>query len=329
MLGGPSDAAYALTTQSEAAFGQLEYDFAESLTGIAGVRYTNDQKTFDYSYTNAPQAPVVYNETTDPTARHTFGNVSGKLELDYKLRPGFMLYGSVNRGAKGGGWSAPASGSIDTTALPYKQETLTSYELGEKATFWDGRARLNGAVFYYDYRNYQGFFLQGLTNVVENIDATVKGGELELAWVPVRGANLQLGLSHLESRAKNVPLPAGGLTDTQMPQAPRWSVNAVARYEWSIALGRLAVEADTKWNSGQYLELVNAPADYQSSYAVSNARLTYTTADDRWEVAAWVRNLADRAYRVYGLDLSALGFEQSVYGPPRTFGATFTYRWGP
>jgi iron complex outermembrane recepter protein len=329
VLGGPSDAAYALTTQSEAAFGQLEYDFAESLTGIAGVRYTNDQKTFDYSYTNAPQAPVVYNETTDPTARHTFGNVSGKLELDYKLRPGFMLYGSVNRGAKGGGWSAPASGSIDTTALPYKQETLTSYELGEKATFWDGRARLNGAVFYYDYRNYQGFFLQGLTNVVENIDATVKGGELEFAWVPVRGANLQLGLSHLESRAKNVPLPAGGLTDTQMPQAPRWSVNAVARYEWSIALGRLAVEADTKWNSGQYLELVNAPADYQPSYAVSNARLTYSTADDRWEVAAWVRNLADRAYRVYGLDLSALGFEQSVYGPPRTFGATFTYRWGP
>jgi iron complex outermembrane receptor protein len=201
--------------------------------------------------------------------------------------------------------------------------------LGEKATFWDGRARLNGAVFYYDYRNYQGFFLQGLTNVVQNIDATVEGGELEFAWAPVRGANLQLGLSHLESRAKNVPLPAGGLTDTQMPQAPRWSVNAVARYEWSIALGRLAVEADTKWNSGQYLELVNAPADYEPSYVVSNARLTFSSADDRWEIAAWVRNLADRAYRVYGLDLSALGFEQSVYGPPRTFGATFTYRWGP
>jgi iron complex outermembrane receptor protein len=87
-----------------------------------------------------------------------------------------MLYASVNRGAKGGGWSAPVSGAVDPTALPYKQETLASCELGEKLTFWDGRARLNSALFYYDYRNYQGFFLQGLTNVVRNVDANVKGG---------------------------------------------------------------------------------------------------------------------------------------------------------
>jgi iron complex outermembrane receptor protein len=328
-IGGLSDAAFTLTTRSEAAFGQLEYDLSQSLMGIAGARYSSDQKTFDYLYTNAPQAPVLYNEATNPTARRTYDNVSGKVELDYKFQRRSMLYASVNRGAKGGGWSAPVSGVVDPTALPYKQETLTSYELGEKLTFWDGRARLNSALFYYDYRNYQGFFLQGLTNVVRNVDANVKGGELEFAWAPVHGATVQLGVSHLETVAKNVPLPAGGLSDTQMPQAPKWSINAVARYEWSVPLGRLAVQADTKWNSSQYMELVNAPADYEGSYAVTNARATFSSADGRWEVAGWVRNLSDRWYRVYGLDLSAIGFEQSVYGPPRTYGATVTYRWGP
>jgi iron complex outermembrane receptor protein len=77
------------------------------------------------------------------------------------------------------------------------------------------------------------------------------------------------------------------------------------------------------------MELINAPADYEGPYAVTNARVIFSSADDRWEVAGWVRNLTDRWYKVYGLDLSALGFEQSVYGPPRTYGATFTYHWGP
>jgi iron complex outermembrane receptor protein len=329
VIGGVSDAAFSLTTQSEAAFGQLEYDFSSNLTGIIGARYSSDQKTFNLLYTNAPQVPVVYNKETNPAAEHTYDNESGKVELDYRLAPGSMLYASVNRGAKGGGWSAPVSGVIDPNALAYKQEILTSYEAGEKLTFWDGRARLNSAVFYYDYRNYQGFFVQGLANVVKNVDANVKGGELEFAWAPVRGANLQLGVSHLETKAQDVPLPAGGLTETQMPQAPKWSINALARYEWPVPLGRAALQADAKWNSSQYMELINAPADYEGSYAVANARVTYSSADDRWEVTGWVRNLTDRWYKVYGLDLSALGFEQSVYGPPRTYGATFTYRWGP
>lgn len=331
VFGGLTDAPFTLTTQSQSAFGQLEYDFSPHWTGIAGLRYTSDQKTFDYEYFAGSAAPqFVYNPSTNPAASKTFDNVTAKLELDYKIDSESMLYASVNRGAKGGGWSAPSNGvtqvSIDN--LQYKQETLTSYELGEKLTFWDGRARINGAVFYYNYEDYQGFFLAGLTQVVQNVDATVKGGELELAVAPTHGLNLQLGISHLETVAKNVPLPAGGFANTQMPQAPKWSLDAVARYEWNIPTGQLAIEADSKWNAYEYLELLNAPVDYQSSYALSNARFTYSNGGGHWDVSGWVKNLADKQYRVYNLDLSALGFNQGVYGPPRTYGATFNYRWG-
>ena len=331
VYGGPTSARFVLTTKSQSAFGQLEYDFSSHWTGIAGLRYTSDQKTFDYQYYAGGPTPVFdYNPSTNAAASKTFGNVTAKLELDYKIDRESMLYASVNRGAKGGGWSAPSNGVTQTSIdnLQYKQETLTSYELGEKLTFWDGRARINGALFYYDYRNYQGFFLAGLTQVVQNVDATVKGGELELAVAPIRGLNFQLGISHLDTTAKNVPLPAGGITNTELPQAPRWSVNAVARYEWNIPTGLLAIEADTKWNAHEYLELLNAPVDYQGAYALSNARLTYLHESGRWDVSAWVKNLADREYRIYNLDLSALGFNQGVYAPPRTFGATFKYRWG-
>ena len=276
-----------------------------------------------------------------PDAQKTWHLPTGKLELDYKFNPDVMLYGSVNRGAKGGGWSAPSSGYVNlsptyaqTVGVPvlnlrYNDEKLTSYEVGAKSTFWGGMARLNGALFYYDYKNYQGFFLDVATQIVENIDAKVKGGELEFAVVPVHGMNLQLGVSHLDSHAYNVPTPAGVLLTTQLPQAPPWSVNGVAHYEFPALGGLVSAEVDAKWNKTQYLELINAPVDLQPSYTIANAHLGYGSTDGRWNVTGYVRNLADKYYRVYNLDLSGfLGFNQGVYAPPRTYGATFVYHWG-
>jgi iron complex outermembrane receptor protein len=330
---GFGQAHFTLRNSSPSAFAQLEYDLTDQWTVIGGARYTADIKSFDYDYfceTCAPQDQRLhYVSPAFPQAKRTFNIPTGKVELDYKPVPGVLLYGSVSRGAKGGGWSAPTASTVDPNTLPYNQEKLTSYEVGFKSTFWDDRARLNGAVFYYDYKDYQGFFLNVATTVVENVDAKEKGGELEFAVVPVHGLNLQLGVSHLETMVPHTPTPAGDLVPTQMPQAPHWSFNAVARYEWPMFGGVMSAEADTKWNSYQYLELINAPVDLQPSYAVSNARLGFATADGHWDFSAFVKNLADARYRMYNLDLSGfIGVNQGVYGPPRLYGASFRYRWG-
>jgi iron complex outermembrane receptor protein len=344
-----------LRTSSPSIFGQLEYDFTDHWTGIVGARYTEDEKQYILNYScnvcgppNAATPPggypyaVTYSTAAGfPQAEKTDDLPTGKIELDYKFTPDVMAYGSVNRGAKGGGWSAPSSGYVnlsptyaETTGVPvlnlrYNAETLTSYEGGVKSTFWGGAGRLNASAFYYDYRNYQGFFLDVATTVVENINARVKGAEIEFAVIPVHGLNLQLGVSELDSRALNVPTPAGDFVTAQMPQAPPWSINGVAHYEWPAFGGHLSAEVDGKWNKQQYLELINAPVDVQPSYALFNARFGYGSADGKWDVSGWVRNLADKYYRIYNLDLSGfLGFNQGVYGPPRTYGATFTYHWG-
>ncbi len=344
-----------LKASSPSLFGQLEYKFDDHWTAIAGARYTVDQKQYLYNYScnvcgppNATTPPggypysATYSTATGyPDAEKTWRLPTGKLELDYKVNPDVLLYGSINRGAKGGGWSAPSSGYVNlspeyaqATGVPvlnlrYNDEKLTSYEAGAKATFWGGAARLNGALFYYDYKNYQGFFLDVATQIVENINAKVTGGELEFAVVPVHGMNLQLGVSHLDTHAYNVPTPAGDLLTTQLPQAPPWSLNGVAHYEFPALGGLLSAEVDAKWNKAQYMELINAPVDLQPSYAIANAHLGYGSTDGRWSVTGYVRNLADKYYRIYNLDLSGfLGFNQGVYGPPRTYGATFVYHWG-
>jgi iron complex outermembrane recepter protein len=325
VLGGFSYAAYGLSTSSGAAFGQIEYDFAPQWTFIAGARYTDDDKKFNLNY--EPQG-LIYDPARYPSAARTFDIPTGKIELDYKPITQALFYGSVNWGAKGGGWSAVTSGVANPNTLPYDTEHLTSYEGGFKTTFLDGAARLNGAIFHYDYKNYQGFFLNGLTQVVENKNARVNGGELEFAAVPMRGLNVQLGASNLSSKAFDIPLPAGGYTTTELPQAPRWSLNAEVLYEWPAFNGKLALEGDTKWSARQYMELLNNPDDLQPSYAVTNARITYTSNSGAWEGGAYVRNLTDKVYEVYFLDLSSLYFAQRVLGPPRTYGVTFTYHWG-
>ncbi len=323
-------AEFTTKNSSPSVFAQVEYDFAPRWTVIAGARYTNDDKKFDYAYVceTCPQN-IRYVAPDFPDANKKFDIGTGKIELDFKPAQGTLLYASVNRGAKGGGWSAPTSGFVDPSTLPYKAETLTSYELGVKSTFLDGAARINAATFYYDYKDYQGFFLNVATQVVENVNAKVKGGELEFAIVPLHGLNLQVGISHLETSVANVPTPGGVFITAEMPQAPRWSINAVARYEWAVAGGTASVSADTKWNAVQYLELINAQVDREPSYALTNARLAYNTGDGKWDVSAYVRNLTNKEYRVYNLDLSGFtGSNQSVYGTPRTYGVGVRYNWG-
>jgi iron complex outermembrane recepter protein len=235
---------------------------------------------------------------------------------------------SVSRGAKGGGWSAPNSGLVNPAQLPYQPEKLTSYEVGEKATFWNGAARLNSSLYYYDYKNYQGFFIVGLASYVKNVNAQDYGGEMEFAVVPMKGMNLQIGVSNINSQVYDVPEPGGQLVTTQLPQAPKWSLNAAAEYEWSLPSGSLSFDADSKWDKTQYLELINAPVDVQPSYVVTNARLTYKSQSGRWEVGLYGKNIFDHIYRQYNLDLSSFGWNLGVYAPPRLYGITATYHVG-
>ena len=65
-----------------------------------------------------------------------------------------MVYGYYARGFKSGGFNG-RSDSASTGVLPYGPETLWSYEAGFKTDWFDHKLRLNGDVFYNDYRNFQ------------------------------------------------------------------------------------------------------------------------------------------------------------------------------
>ncbi|MEZ5546724.1 MAG: TonB-dependent receptor [Pseudomonadales bacterium] len=338
--GATTDTAFAETISSVDAknwsvFGQVEFDLSDQLTFIAGVRYSDDDKSIDFTqFYEEPGAGIARFQTFDISQVGISGidqidyeDYAARMQLNYTTEQGALIYGSINRGIKGGNWSIDPLGTvaaIDPANLKHDEEVLYSYELGIKTDLNDW-ARLNVGIFYYDYKDYQAFSLIGLTPQVANSDASAHGGEIELTISPTENLDLLVGLSFLDSEVDAVPDVFGGTAKAEFPNAPELSFNFLARYEWEMGSGKVAAQLDGVWNDDQFIEATNSAISAEDAYTVWNARLSFTTADERWKVTAWVKNAGDEEYRLYNLDLGLLGISEEVYAPPRWYGMNFSY----
>src|SRR5258706_13410524 len=84
---------------------------------------------------------------------------------------------------------------------PYNPEFINAYELGFKSTWADNKLRLNGALFFYDYKDLQAFGLVGNEFRIFNIaKSRVSGLELETSWLPFSGFQWDFGLGLLDTK---------------------------------------------------------------------------------------------------------------------------------
>lgn len=331
---------YAQRSKSFALFGQGEYDLADSVTLIAGLRWSRDTKRISYhsaaaDLDGADLGTILdFDPSVTPLARDKASDWSGRLQLNYKPGDDLLLYASWNRGLKGGGYNAPldvsgifdpVTGEPDLARMKFDSEILYSYEAGVKYTLPDRLGYFNAAVFHYDYHGYQAFDFQGLTQFVFNTPARINGLDAELSLRPMRGLNLSAGLSLLDAKARNIPLPDGSKATRNIVLAPDVSLNAMARYEWPALGGSLSAQVDGRYISGHYFNVSNAPTTYEKGYGVANVRLGYTTDDGKVHVSAFAKNVTKTNYRVIAFDVSSLGLVENYPGMPRWFGVELTY----
>jgi iron complex outermembrane receptor protein len=91
--------------------------------------------------------------------------------------------------------------------------------------------------------------------------------------------------------------------------------------------GYVQLHADTVYVDDQYFDVLNISLIEQEAYWVSNARISFNSADDRYSVSLWGRNLADEDYSTKSFDLSDFGYTISHIGSPRMFGVEATLRF--
>ena len=112
----------------------------------------------------------------------------------------------------------------------------------------------------------------------------------------------------------------------QLPEAPHVSGSVAADWEaFAVPAGRLVVHVDGNYVSKEYFELVNENRIAQDRYALANARISWHDASEKWEVAAWDKNISNHFYLTNAYDLQALGFDYQHRGLPRMYGVDASY----
>jgi outer membrane receptor protein involved in Fe transport len=277
-------------------------------------------------------------------------NVPWRVGLDWTPLEHTLLYFTVSKGYKAG--SAPALGASSYVQLaPVNQESLLAYEVGLKSEFFDRRLQLDLALFHYDYTDKQELgrrldllhvygALQTLLNVPKSKE---DGAEISVVWRPVSGLTLHGAVTYLDSQVTSDffdfgPYPLGqndliNFKGEPFPFTPKWSVQYGARYDWDLNSNLKAyVSADASYQSresaifgSQEAAADGAPALTIKPYALLNLAAGVSSANQRWRVEIWGKNVTNSYYWN-----SANYISDTVVrfaGMPVTYGVTVGFRY--
>ena len=190
--------------KSAAAFGEIYWDITDDLKLTGGLRYTDDRKrqTDFPSLLFAPGRGFTNAVFNRATFRETTGKVNLSWQPDFAFTGSSLFYASYSKGYKGGGFNG-IQGGVGSVPFTFNPEFVNAYEIGTKNTLLNGGLVLNLTGFFYDYRDYQIAKLVGLSAATENVDAEVKGLELETILQPINRLRLNANLSLLDSKIKS------------------------------------------------------------------------------------------------------------------------------
>ena len=132
-----------------AAFGQLSFNMPAGVQFQLGVRYTHTDSTNHITIS----VPEFLLAVPDHQSEHD-DKVTGKAALNWTVGPNNFLYAFVATGSKAGGLNMP---SPTTPGLPpdFRAEYVTDYEIGWKATAFDGHLKTQLGGYYNNYKNFQ------------------------------------------------------------------------------------------------------------------------------------------------------------------------------
>ena len=309
-------------TSSASIFAQASTSLRQNLALTSGLRYENWQA--DYSDSNQ------INSRND---EHLFG---GKLALELTTDADDLIYLSLTRGYKAGGFNAEAELPSESERH-FDTEYQWNYELGGKFYSADGSITQHITAFYTDRQDLQ---LKSSTAIVNDggatsfIDYTTNAGkgysygvEWEMSWQLQDNLMLALSLGLLKTKItehENSDPDAFNLQNRAAAHAPEYNFATSVQYDLSEKLSAI-LEVEGK-DEFYYSDSHN----YQSqSYSLINARLVYAAND--FELSAYINNATDKDYGVRGFSgwdadpRTGAGFDETEFqqlGAPRVIGVS-------
>ncbi|UCG71537.1 MAG: TonB-dependent receptor [Chromatiales bacterium] len=318
-------------------FGQVDYSLTDQWTFVLGGRIILEEA--DYKYRQAFYTSNIDQKVEDgqPPLNSFLSYPSfeddpddwlwaGRVVLEFRPNDELMFYGGVNRGTKAGGFNGKLndfSPPLPTNDIPYDDETLYAYEIGVKSTLFDGTTRLNASAYYYDYEDYQAFVFVGASGFVRNADAETYGFEVELNSRPIDALDLSLSASYIDAEVQDLEIATDIIDDVEPPHTPEWQLASIVRYTFFDLLfnGDVTLQGAVTYTDERYFNIRNFDGQLMDDYTLVDARVSWTSDDDRWQVGVFGQNLTDEEYKVTGFDLATFcGCNEEAWGRPLWWG---------
>ncbi|WP_428821199.1 TonB-dependent receptor [Microbulbifer sp. MCCC 1A16149] len=325
-------------------FANTTFDLSEATTLGFGVRYTEDQKTYDVvspwpeTWTGGWNYQAMYTDEDGITGDNTWSNVSGRATLTHVISDELTTYASVATGYKSGGFdylsyhiTDPAYGDTyesqadwlweqgyevnASNAEPSKfdEETVLSYELGVKARLLDNRLALNAAAFQYTYDDMQQAFWVGAAAITRNVgESEGRGLEVDARWLITDNLDLYWGAALLDTEFSGAPEElCDSCNGNEMAFSPKFSSATVLTYTQSTSFGELSYSGEYTYTGEQWSELENTEAVKLDARNVVNLRVALTSPEDSWTAGIYAENLTGEEYYHWG-------YADALYNLPAT-----------
>lgn len=227
----------------------------------------------------------------------------GRVALDYQQTKDILLYGSYARGFKSGGFDTRALAAFfgEGAEQAFLPEYVDTVELGIK-TQLTSSLQINSAIFYNLWQDLQTFgVFEGEPRYVNIPQATTKGLESEIKWIPEATWFTQIGIGLLDTEITD----NGDLTAADeghvLPNSPSFTLNGLLRKQIELAGGVLVLQSDARYVSEQIDGLTYESDRFATKDAQFwiNARANYQFGTEyQYNIALWVENITEETYCV-------------------------------
>jgi len=284
----------------------------------------------------------------------TFKVFTPRVTAEYDLNDSSLIYASVARGAKAGGFN---SGAIDPVNRVFGEEFNWTYEAGAKNTFLDGNLILNAALFYTDWSEIQinspdpDAVDPNSVNITLNLgDARVFGVELDAFYQATDNLSFDATFSHSDAQYRDGTVDArllrtgaggffgpscddivcnsnGDVGGNQVERTPPTQLSFGSQWEGDLSQWGASyyIRGDASWQSNFFATPANVGTIPDRFLLNASAGMSF----DHVDVTLWARNLTDKQYlsNAFVVLLPFGNSYNTFFGDRRSFGATVTVRY--
>ena len=297
-------------------FGQGSAAITDRLNLLAGLRYTDDEVSFNHRRINDDPfgrrgvGVRGAGNNTDFSNTTSESNTSGKLGLQWEVNDTGMFYTTYSQGYKGPAFNTFYNMAINDT-LPIGEETSDSFELGYKLSTNSLYANL--ALFKTDIEGFQannfddssGVTITRLTNAG---DVSTQGIELDFIWQATENFKLSGGFASIDAEIDRFNCPLDVAADActsrsglDVPFSPDLKYSLTANYILPLATMDIIFNSSFVHTDEQVSTLPGNngsenPAALLPDYDIINASIALSFLDDKYRLTLIGKNLGDESY---------------------------------